>query len=73
MKHLQFSTTINCSSCVRAVSPTLNELLGAGNWSVDTQDPNKILTVLQEHINVETLVDSIIRLGYSCVPIQKLA
>lgn len=58
---------------MRAVSPTLNELLGTGNWSVDTQDPNKILTVIQDNIGIETLINSLITLGYSCEPIQKPA
>ena len=70
MKHLQFSTSINCASCARAVSPTLNTLLGEGNWSVDTQNPDKILTVLQDNISQQTIIDSLISLGYTCNPLQ---
>lgn len=58
---------------MRAVSPTLNELLGTGNWSVDTQVPNKILTVIQDYLSIETLINSLISLGYSCEQIQKPA
>ena len=73
MKHLQFSTSINCASCVRAVSPMLNELLGEGNWNVDTQDPNKIITVLQDHTSSQTIIESLALLGYTCESIQKTA
>jgi hypothetical protein len=70
MKQLQFSTTINCASCVRAVSPSLNAILGEGNWNVDTQTPDKILTVLQDNISQQIIIDSLISLGYTCNPLQ---
>ena len=70
MKHLQFSTSINCASCVRAVSPSLNALIGEGHWSVDTQNPEKILTVLKDNISQQLIIDSLISLGYSCNPLQ---
>jgi len=70
MKQLQFSTTINCASCVRAVSPSLNAILGEGNWSVDTQNPDKILTVLQDNISPQLIIDTLITAGYTCEPLQ---
>jgi hypothetical protein len=70
MKQLQFSTTINCASCIRAVSPTLNAILGEGNWNVDTQNPDKILTVLQDNISQQLIIDALITAGYSCEPLQ---
>ncbi|UYZ64886.1 heavy-metal-associated domain-containing protein [Hymenobacter weizhouensis] len=45
MQTLKFKTNINCGGCIKAVTPTLNQELGAGNWQVDTADPDKILTV----------------------------
>ena len=73
MKHLQFSTTINCASCVRAVTPSLNALLGEGNWSVDTQNPDKILTVLQDNISQQLIIDTLVTSGYTCEPLQSMA
>ena len=70
MKHLQFLTSINCASCIRAVSPTLNELLGEGNWNVDIQNPDKTLTILQDNISQQIIIDSLISLGYTCNPLQ---
>ena len=41
----QFKTNLNCSNCVRSVTNFLNEVPGVEKWSVDTDHPDKILTV----------------------------
>lgn len=48
MQTLRFKTTINCANCLRAVSPTLNEEKAIESWQVDTNNPDKILTVNTE-------------------------
>lgn len=45
METMKFKTTIKCSGCVATVTPYLNETVGANNWQVDLQNPEKILTV----------------------------
>lgn len=45
MEKLQFKTNINCGNCVRTVTGFLNEVEGIEKWEVDTNNPNKILTV----------------------------
>ena len=45
MHTLKFKTNINCGGCVKAVTLTLNQEIGAGNWQVDTASPDKTLTV----------------------------
>lgn len=45
METVKFKTTIKCSGCVGTVTPYLNEAVGASNWSVDLQSPDKVLTV----------------------------
>ncbi|MBO9201606.1 MULTISPECIES: heavy-metal-associated domain-containing protein [Niastella] len=45
METVKFKTTIKCSGCVATVTPYLNEAVGENNWQVDTQSPDKILTV----------------------------
>jgi copper chaperone CopZ len=42
---LQFKTNINCSNCVRSVSGFLKAVDGIVRWEVDTDNPDKILTV----------------------------
>ncbi len=41
----QFKTNIKCDGCIAKVTPYLNEVAGAGNWTVDTANKDKILTV----------------------------
>ena len=40
-----FATNINCGSCVRSVTPFLDELPGVTIWRVDVEDERKLLTV----------------------------
>jgi copper chaperone len=46
MKELRFKTNINCGSCVRAVTPHLNNENNIIEWGVDTYTENKILTIV---------------------------
>ncbi len=41
----QFTTNINCASCVRSVTNFLNDVPGIDRWEVDTNNPEKVLTV----------------------------
>ena len=41
----RFMTNLNCGSCVDAVTPLLNSDPAIERWSVDTNDPRKVLTV----------------------------
>lgn len=41
----QFKTNINCGNCVRTVTNFLNDVEGIEQWEVDTDNPDKILTV----------------------------
>ena len=45
MGTITFKTNIKCGGCIAAVTPFLNEAVGEGHWQVDTQNPDKILTV----------------------------
>ncbi len=45
---MKFKTNINCGSCVRAVSSFLDNMAGLKEWSVDTDDADKILTIKGE-------------------------
>ena len=53
---MTIDTKINCGGCIAKVQGDLNELLGEGNWSVDTSLPNKPLTFSAE-ANVEEVMD----------------
>ena len=45
MTTLKYKTNLNCGSCVAAVKPHLDSEPTIRRWSVDTDNPDKILTV----------------------------
>lgn len=48
MNTFKFKTNINCSNCIKSVSPFLNQEIDIEHWEVDTSDAHKILTVRGE-------------------------
>ncbi|UYZ65272.1 heavy-metal-associated domain-containing protein [Hymenobacter weizhouensis] len=67
MKTLHFKTNINCGGCIKAVTPTLNEQAGAGNWQVDTANPDKILTVTTDKLTPQQVVQAVEQAGFHIV------
>ncbi|RSK45514.1 heavy-metal-associated domain-containing protein [Hymenobacter rigui] len=67
MKTLHFKTNINCGGCIKAVTPTLNEQAGAGNWQVDTANPDKILTVTTDKLTPQQVVQAVEQAGFQIV------
>ena len=52
MKTVQrYKTNLNCGSCVAAVKPHLDNDRSIERWSVDTTDPNKVLTIEGENLS----------------------
>lgn len=45
---MTIDSKINCGGCIAKVQSDLNELLGEGNWSVDTTQSNKPMTFSDE-------------------------
>ena len=64
MATLKFKTTINCGNCVRTVTPFLNELEGIQSWNVDTENPNKILTVETDSLKAEVIMEAVEDVGF---------
>ncbi|KQC01301.1 hypothetical protein AQF98_09215 [Pedobacter sp. Hv1] len=61
---LRFKTNINCGGCVAKVTPALNANAGIAEWSVDTTDQNKILSVKSNGISEEELIETIQKTGF---------
>lgn len=61
---LQFKTNINCGNCVRTVTGFLNEVEGIKKWEVDTNNPEKILTVEGEGVTAEAVVEAVEEAGF---------
>lgn len=64
METLKFKTTINCGGCVATVTPHLNQIEGIEKWSVDTANPQKILTVETSGLRPEVIVEKLKEAGY---------
>ncbi|KAA9325154.1 heavy-metal-associated domain-containing protein [Adhaeribacter soli] len=64
MKELKFKTNINCGGCVANVTPFLNKAEGISEWSVDTTNAQKVLTVTTEKLNEATVIELVKEAGY---------
>ena len=65
MSTFQFKTNINCGSCIKSVTPFLNELDNVDTWKVDTENPDKILSVELDDENISSVVDAVKKAGYN--------
>jgi copper chaperone len=70
METLQFKTNINCGGCIAKVTPFLNEEQGIIEWKVDTNNPNKILTVQKEGITENEIIATVKEAGFKIEPIS---
>lgn len=64
MTTLKYKTNLNCGSCVAAVKPHLDNDPTIRRWSVDTADPNKVLTVEVETISTENVEKDMASAGF---------
>lgn len=70
MNTLRFKTNIKCSGCIAQSTPHLNETVGENNWTVDVQDPQKILTVsTPEKLEAESVIRALAQAGYKAEPL----
>lgn len=70
MKNQIFKTNINCSGCVAKVKDQLNSLVGENNWQVDILNPKKTLTILNETIEQERVIEAVEKLGFKIEPLD---
>ena len=64
MKTIELKTNIMCGTCIAKVTPTLNEVIGEGNWKVDTLNPKKVLTVTSEDLDQTQVIEAVQKAGY---------
>lgn len=63
MHTIQFKTNIKCGGCVATVTPYLNEI--SNQWSVDTDNPDKILSIeTEESVNPKEVIEVLDSAGY---------
>ena len=63
MKH-KFKTNINCGGCVKSVSAFINEIPNIKEWKVDTENPEKILTVTGNDISPKSIINAVEEAGF---------
>jgi copper chaperone len=69
MNTLKFKTTIKCGGCIATVTPFLNQIEGISKWSVDTNNPDKILTIETETVSADEITSVLKSAGYQAQPI----
>jgi copper chaperone len=67
---LQFKTNINCGGCVAAVRSELDNAEGICEWSVDTNNKDKVLTVQSNGFTADQVVSIIQKKGFIIEPIN---
>ncbi|MEN0003006.1 MAG: cation transporter [Bacteroidota bacterium] len=70
MNEFQFKTNINCGNCVRAVQGFLAEVEQLESWEVNTEHPDKILTVKGTALRAETVLEAIEEAGFNATHIS---
>jgi hypothetical protein len=60
----KYRTNLNCGSCVAAVRPHLDGDPAIRRWSVDTADPNKVLTVEGEGVSAAAVERHVTDAGF---------
>ena len=64
MKTMKFKTNINCSNCLAKVTPFLDKKVGKELWSVDIDNPDKILNVASDDLTTDDIVKTVKRTGF---------
>jgi len=67
MNTYKFKTNIKCTGCLTAVTPFLNKTVGEQQWTVDLQDPQRILSV--EGATESEVINAVKEAGFEAVKI----
>ncbi|QEH40887.1 heavy-metal-associated domain-containing protein [Chitinophaga sp. XS-30] len=65
MKTLKFKTNINCSGCIRSVTPFLDGEKEIAHWEVDIVNPDKVLTVSTGTLSAGEVKEVVKKAGYT--------
>lgn len=70
MESLKFKTNINCGGCIKAVRPFLDEVQGIDNWTVDTENPDKILSVEGAKLDASLILEAVNEAGFEILAVE---
>ncbi|WP_316804245.1 hypothetical protein [Pedobacter nototheniae] len=65
METLKFKTNIKCGGCIATVTPFMDKLSHVESWEVDTQNPDKVMTVkVEEGTDAKSITSAVEQAGY---------
>lgn len=63
MEERKFKTSAKCMGCVNAIAAKLNNVVSQGNWSIDLNSPDRVLTVKSDAPD-EDIVKAVTEAGF---------
>jgi len=64
MEKILVKTNINCSNCVAIVTPFLNSDKSIKEWQVDTNSPDKVLSITGNNLSIEGITKTVTEAGF---------
>ena len=72
MKVIKLKTNINCGGCIASVTPFLNASPDIKKWEVDTNSPQKVLTVQTENLEANDVKSLVQKAGFKAEILQEV-
>ncbi|PQJ73205.1 heavy-metal-associated domain-containing protein [Polaribacter butkevichii] len=70
MTIVKYKTNIHCGSCIKSVTPVLNNLDNIDLWKVDLEHDDKILEVTLDDEDKNSVVEAVKSAGFEIEEIQ---
>jgi copper chaperone len=64
MEILRFKTSLKCGGCVQAITPGLESIIQIEKWTVDLENPDKVLEIEASEDISDQVIDSVKKAGY---------
>ena len=64
METIRFKTNLKCGGCIKAITPGLESLNIIDTWSVDLENPDRVLEIKVPVDVSEQVIESVKKAGY---------
>lgn len=64
METLRFKTSLKCGGCIKAITPGLESLNNIETWSVDLENPDRVLEIKVLEDISDQVIESVKKAGY---------
>lgn len=64
MKTIRFKTNLKCGGCIKAITPGLESLNIIDSWSVELENPDRVLEIKAPEDVSEQVIESVKKAGY---------